>query len=66
MLRLAAALCVGELESITLTVKENVPDAVGVPLIWPELTSVSPAGKEPALTDQVYGAVPPLAVRDAK
>ena len=53
MLRLAVALCEGELESVTFTVNAEVPDAVGVPLICPELPSVSPTGKEPELTDQV-------------
>ena len=32
-LRLAVAFCAGELESVTVTVKEDVPAAVGVPLI---------------------------------
>ena len=48
--------------SVTCTVNEAVPAAVGVPLICPvELLSVSPAGREPALIDQLYGVVPPLA-----
>jgi hypothetical protein len=63
-LRLAVAFCAGELESVTFTVNEDVPDAVGVPLICPELLSVNPAGKEPELSDQVYGAFPPLAASD--
>jgi hypothetical protein len=33
ILRLAVALCTGELESVTLIVNEDVPDADGVPLI---------------------------------
>lgn len=53
MLRMAVALCDGELESVTFTVNDEVPDAVGVPLICPELLSVSPAGKEPELKDQL-------------
>jgi hypothetical protein len=32
-LRLAVALCAGVLESVTVTVKEDVPAVVGVPLI---------------------------------
>jgi len=32
-LRLAVALCAGELESVTVTVKEDVPAVVGMPLI---------------------------------
>jgi len=66
ILRFAVALCIGELESVTLTTKEDVPGVVGVPLIWPELLSVSPAGKEPEEIDQVKGAVPPLAERVAE
>src|SRR4051794_32311498 len=50
-------------ESVTLTVKLEVPAVVGVPVIVPFVASVSPAGSDPALTDHVYGAVPPLAVR---
>ena len=61
ILRLAAMLCAGELESIRLTVNENVPAAVGVPLICPELLSAKPAGREPELTDQLYGVWPPVA-----
>jgi hypothetical protein len=53
ILRFAVAFCTGELESVTLTVNEDVPAVVGVPLIWPELLSVRPAGKEPALIDQL-------------
>jgi len=60
MLRLAVALCKGELESVTLTVNDEVPDAVGVPETWPEGERVSPGGNEPAVMDQLYGAVPPL------
>jgi len=44
----------------------NVPAVVGVPLssllIWvgaPVVTSLSPGGSCPAITDQVYGAKPP-------
>ena len=48
--------------SLTCTVNDAVPAVVGVPLICPvELLSVSPVGKEPALIDQLYGVVPPLA-----
>jgi hypothetical protein len=40
-----------------------VPAAVGVPPIFPvELFSVRPGGsEEPAATENVYGAVPPVA-----
>ena len=40
---------------------EYVPDVVGIPLIWPDVLSVSPAGKLPELTDQLYGIFPPIA-----
>ena len=41
------------LASVTLTVKDEVPDAVGVPEITPEEAfSDSPAGSEPLLTLQ--------------
>jgi hypothetical protein len=33
ILKFAVALCEGELESVTLTVKANVPEVAGVPLI---------------------------------
>ena len=65
ILRLAAALCTGEVESLTFTVKEEAPAAVGVPLICPELPRVRPAGREPELSDQLYGVVPPLAASEA-
>jgi hypothetical protein len=61
MLRLVEALCAGELESVTFTVNDDVPAAVGVPLICPELLNVNPAGKVPEEIDQLYGVFPPLA-----
>ena len=40
--------------SVTLAVKEEVPAAVGVPVIAPvEELSVSPAGSEPESSDHV-------------
>jgi len=57
----ADALCVGELESVTPTVNDELPAAVGVPVICPKPFSVKPCGNEPEPTDQEYGAVPPLA-----
>ena len=60
-LRFAVALCAVELESVTFTVNEEVPAVVGVPLICPVALSANPAGKAPALIDQLYGVVPPLA-----
>jgi hypothetical protein len=58
-----AAVCgVGAVESITLTVKLNVPAVVGVPEITPvDAAKLNPAGSIPALTLQLYGVVPPLA-----
>ena len=66
ILRLAVALCAGEVESLIFTVNDEVPAAVGVPLICPELPRVSPAGRVPELTDQLYGVVPPLAASEAE
>jgi hypothetical protein len=64
MLRLAVA--VAEVESVTLTVNEDVPVDVGVPEICPVFAfNARPAGREPALTFQVYGDVPPIAIRTA-
>ena len=56
------ALCAGVPESVTLTVKLDVPALVGVPVIWPLEESVRPAGRLPAATLQLYGAVPPIAL----
>jgi hypothetical protein len=47
------AFCTGELESVASIANEDVPAVVGVPLIWPELLSASPAGREPELIDQL-------------
>jgi hypothetical protein len=51
--------------SVTCTVKEKVPLAVGLPLIPPvSAPSVKPVGRAPAVTTHgVYGLVPPAAVR---
>ena len=55
------------LASVTLTVNEEVPDAVGVPEIAPvEALSVSPAGSEPLLTLHEYGVAPPVACNVAE
>ena len=45
--------------SATATVKLKVPDAVGVPMIVPSVDSVSPPGKAPVGTVQLYGERPP-------
>src|SRR5436190_18910099 len=58
---LSALLALLERESVALTVKLLVAIAVGAPLITPVLAfSDTPAGNDPKVTDQVYGAVPPL------
>ncbi len=52
-----------EFASVTFAVKLYVPVAVGVPEINPvDDASESPVGKEPELTDHVYGSVPEVAV----
>jgi hypothetical protein len=54
---------VTEFASVMVTVNVKLPVAVGVPAIAPVGASrVSPGGKEPALMDHVYGAVPPAAL----
>ena len=66
MLNDFVAVCGVDEESLVWTVKEVVPDCVGVPLIWPvEAVRLSPVGKDPELIDHEYGATPPLAVRAA-
>ena len=48
--------------SVTCTVNDAVPAAVGVPEITPvDAARLNPAGNVPALTLQLYGVVPPLA-----
>ena len=61
--RALVLVCWVELESATCTVKLEVPVAVGVPLIFPELRD-RPVGREPDRIDHVYGAVPPVAVSE--
>jgi hypothetical protein len=59
-----AVCAVGVVESVTLAMKLNGPDAVGVPEIVPVAAdSVRPPGKAPELTLQLYGVVPPVAAR---
>src|ERR1700677_5242378 len=63
------AVIAGLPESVTCTVKADLPAAVAVPEIIPvEAFSDSPAGSDPApgTTDQVYGAVPPVAASGAE
>ena len=54
-LKAFVAVCaVGEVESVTLALKLNEPDAVGVPEILPvPAARVSPAGKAPELMLQL-------------
>ena len=66
MLNALVATCDGEEESLTWTVNEATPDCVGVPAIWPvAAVSVRPAGRDPLVTDQEYGVVPPVAAKEA-
>ena len=48
--------------SVTVTVKLKVPSTVGVPESRPAPDKVRPVGSAPAVTENVYGALPPLAV----
>ena len=67
MLNALVAVCAGLPESVTWTVKLNVPATVGVPEMTPvSLLSVSPVGSDPLAIDQVYGKVPPLAAKVAE
>jgi hypothetical protein len=43
-------------------VKLDTPNAEGVPEITPAVVNVNPAGRDPEITAQVYGAVPPVAL----
>jgi hypothetical protein len=52
--RLAEAVFAGLLESVTVTVRPEMPEALGVPVIIPlEALRLSPAGSEPLVSDQV-------------
>lgn len=46
--------------SLRVIVKLYVPAVVGVPDKSPVAPSVTPAGKAPAVTDQVYVLLPPV------
>jgi hypothetical protein len=52
-------------ESVTATVKVDVPEAAGVPEIAPELLSDRFAGRDPPATLQVSVPVPPVAASAA-
>jgi len=61
---LVAVRAVGVVESVTVTVKSEVPAAVGVPVMIPvESSRLKPAGSVPVVTDHVYGVTPPEAAR---
>jgi hypothetical protein len=51
--RLAVSVCIGDPLSFTPTVKLGLPEAVGVPEITPPGDRFKPAGRLPAVTDQV-------------
>ena len=52
--KLAVAVLAGLLESVTSTVKLEMPELVGVPVIAPlEALRLSPAGSEPEMSAQV-------------
>ena len=54
-------------ESVTVTVADPEPTAVGVPLIVPVCaSSVSPAGRAPEVTLKEYGLSPPDGIIDAR
>jgi hypothetical protein len=53
-------------ESVAFAVKLKEPEAVGVPEMVPAEESVRPAGNEPELIPQVYGATPPVACKVAE
>ena len=57
---LNACMAVCPVESFAWTVKLDVPAVVGVPLMVLPFSD-KPAGREPEVMDQIYGAVPPVA-----
>lgn len=62
MVKLNALDTVAAAASVAVTVKPTVVAVVGVPEITPvAAASDRPAGKDPTVTDQVKGVVPPLA-----
>jgi hypothetical protein len=46
--------------SVTVSERTEVPATVGVPVIWPDVSSERPAGRLPLETVAVSGAVPPV------
>ena len=57
--------CGVDSESSAWTVKLLSPAVVGVPVITPALLKVSPVGRFPLATDQLYVPEPPVASRVA-
>jgi len=56
--------CAGLDASATVAVTLEVPVAVGVPETMPVVAPrLRPAGRLPAVMDQLYGVVPPVACR---
>ena len=50
-------------ESVAVMLKLNIPPAAGVPEIVPDEPRLIPTGKAPLVRENVYGPVPPDAVR---
>jgi hypothetical protein len=50
-------------ESLTCTVKLKTPSRVRVPYIFPFESRVNPSGRLPVIICQVYGFVPPCALK---
>jgi hypothetical protein len=63
MVKLLVTVCLVLLESVTWTVKLEVPEDVGFPEMTPLALSDRPFGSDPLAIDQVYGEVPPLTAR---
>ena len=53
----------GDSLSLTVAVKFELPLAVGAPEMIPADERVSPVGRLPDVTDQLYVATPPVACR---
>ena len=64
MVMLSAAVAVALALSLTWTVKFDVPEAVGEPVMAPAAESERPEGREPEVIDQAFPPVPPVAERD--
>jgi len=62
--KVAFAVCLGVLESVTVTTTVKLPGPVGVPVIAPvdELIAIELGSP---VADQVRGVVPPVAVSEA-